>query len=374
MAAVRSTIAGGGRGRIVRIAGGVALALAVVLMLLWLVGVFRPKVDAGGPGAAAIERPVAGTTVAIVRTRTLARSETAVGTIEPVHRIELASRILARVLAVHASAGRRVAAGETLVELDDADLRARAAQASAAVDAAQAELDQARIEEASVRAVIERGAGTAIELERATSARRSAEAALDRAEEALAEAKIVLAYASIASPIDGVVIDKRVSAGDMVAPGQVVVALLDPSRMQLVASVRESLSRRFAVGDRVMVRVDALAHVCEGTVSEIVPESAVGSRSFQVKVTGPCPEGVHAGMFGRLAIPMGEEEVLVVPRGAVRRVGQVDLVEVAEDGLRRRRAVRVGRTIDDDVEILAGLRAGESVVAEGDGGRSGTPR
>ena len=54
---------------------------------------------------------------------------------------------------------------------------------------------------------------------------------------------------------------------------QVVVTLLDPTRMQLVASVRESLSRRLAVGGTVSVRVDVLDHPCSGTVSEIVPGS-----------------------------------------------------------------------------------------------------
>ena len=55
--------------------------------------------------------------------------------------------------------------------------------------------------------------------------------------------------------------------------------------------------------------------------------SRVGQPAFQVKVTGPCPEGVYSGMFGRILIPLDEEQVLVVPREAVQSVGQLDLVE-----------------------------------------------
>jgi multidrug efflux pump subunit AcrA (membrane-fusion protein) len=67
-------------------------------------------------------------------------------------------------------------------------------------------------------------------------------------------------------------------------------------------------------------------------------------------------------MFGRILIPLEEEEVLVVPRRAVRKVGQLELVDVAERGTASRRAIRTGRTLGDDVEVLSGLREGEQVV------------
>jgi RND family efflux transporter MFP subunit len=200
------------------------------------------------------------------------------------------------------------------------------------------------------------------------NALKGAEANLARTRQALEEAQTILEYATIRSPIDGTVVDKRVNAGDTVSPGQVVVTVLDPRRMQLVASVRESLSRSLTVGGQVSVKVDVLDHACSGTVSEIVPESESASRTFQVKVTGPCPEGVYAGMFGRLSIPVGEETVLLIPREAVRTIGQMDVVDVAVDGVRQRRAVRLGRTIDGQFEVLSGLIAGEKVVVDAQAG------
>jgi multidrug efflux pump subunit AcrA (membrane-fusion protein) len=67
-------------------------------------------------------------------------------------------------------------------------------------------------------------------------------------------------------------------------------------------------------------------------------------------------------MFGRIIIPLDEEDVLVIPQAAVRRIGQIELVDVVEDGQLRRRAIRTGRTIGGDIEILSGLRAGERVA------------
>ena len=147
--------------------------------------------------------------------------------------------------------------------------------------------------------------------------------------------------------------------------------------MQLVAR-RESLTHRLAVGQDIDVYVDAIGKTCTGSISEIVPEAESTSRTFSVKVTGPCPVGVYSGMFGRLLIPLDEQEVLLIPRAAVSRIGQLDLVEVAlqDQSLTERevvlkgrpverRAVQLGRTYGDEVEVLSGLRAGELVALQG---------
>lgn len=341
--------------------------VGVVLLMLWLVGAFRPKVGAGGVEAA--PRAVGTAPVVELEAVEVPREEHAVGSIQPVHRVEVASRLMARAVEVNVAAGTRVREGEVLVRLEDTDLRSRAAQADAGVAQAGAALDQARVEASRIQAAASRNAAAAIEVDRATNALKGAEAALVRAEQARDEARAVLEYATIRSPIAGTVVDKRINSGDMVSPGQVVVTMLDPDRMQLVASVPESLSRRLSVGHEVRVRVDAIEHACTGVVSEIVPESEGTSRSFQVKVTGPCPEGIYAGMFGRLAIPVEPERLLLVPRSAIRVVGQLELVDVVQGERRVRRAIRTGREIDGRVEVLSGLSAGERVVADAREGR-----
>ena len=68
-------------------------------------------------------------------------------------------------------------------------------------------------------------------------------------------------------------------------------------------------------------------------------------------------------MFGRLMLPLEDEEILVVPATAVQRVGQLTMVEVVQDKRVSRRNVRLGRTLDSVVEVLSGLTAGEVVVA-----------
>ena len=172
----------------------------------------------------------------------------------------------------------------------------------------------------------------------------------------------LLEYATILAPMDGTVVDKKVDVGDTAMPGQVLATLYDPKRMQLVASVRETNAYRLKVGQQLGVRLDVLDKVCAATISEIVPEAQAASRSFQVKVTGPCPEGIYTGMFGRLLIPLDDEEILVIPQRAVQKVGQLEMVDVSVEGEIRRRAIRTGRIIDGDCEVLSGLVPGEKVV------------
>jgi RND family efflux transporter MFP subunit len=276
--------------------------------------------------------------------------------------VAVASKILAKVVAVNFKAGDRVTKDEVLIKLDETDLKARLEQVKATVTAARAARDQAKVEDDRTQALFKQGSAARIEKDRVETAFKAAEANLLQAEEALKEAQAVLDYATIRAGINGVVVDKRVDVGDMISPGQVLLNLYDPTRMQMVASVRESLASRLKVGQSIEVTVPAVGHPCQGLVSEIVPQAESASRTFLVKVSGPCPPGVISGMFGRLSIPLDEEEVVVVPREAVRRVGQIDVVDVADGGVLQRRAVQLGRTFDGKVEVLSGLRAGEQVA------------
>ncbi len=334
----------------------------VVLMLLWLAGRFSPKVGTdvkAGVGEASPGRHGRTVKAGVLK---IPMSESAVGTIRAVHETTIASRILARVVEVNLKAGQAVQAGQVLVRLDDADLRARLQQAKAGVVSAEAAHAQAVIDEQRLRDVVKTGAASRVEYDRAALALKSTEAEVARFRATVEEVEAALAHATVRSPMDGIVIDKKVDVGDTVMPGQVLVSLFDPKRMQLIASVRESLAHRLAVGQRIGVKIDLLDKLCEGTISEIVPEAQSASRSFQVKVTGPCPAGIYTGMFGRILIPLDEEEVLVIPRQAVRQVGQLELVEVVGGGRGGSRAVRIGRSFGGDVEVLSGLRAGEEVV------------
>lgn len=333
----------------------------IVVLLVWLAGGFHEKIQpaptqvGGGPLGTASTVTVESISVPL--------SEDAVGTVQAVHETEVGAKIMARVLAVHFQAGQHVEEDQVLLELEGGELQARLSQAQAAVDAAKAALDQAQTNYDRIVRLREKDAASELEFTTATNELNAARANHEQAQSVLREAETMLGYATIRSPLSGVVIDKAVDVGDMVTPGQTLLRLYD--QLQLVATVRESLATSLQVGQQLPVTLEALSLRCQSTISEIVPEADVLSRAFHVKVTGPCPAGVIPGMFGRLHIPLGQREELRIPRSAVRRVGQIAYVyRVVGDNRVERAFIQIASEHDDQVAVASGLSAEDRIVAD----------
>ncbi len=246
-------------------------AAGVVVLLLWLAGKFTAKVPAASASESPQTRPVSGQIVKAWM-QTVPMSESAVGTIRAVHETSIASRILARVVEVNLKAGQAVTANQVLVRLDDVDFKARLQQARAALAAAEAAYGQAVIDEGRLREMAKTGAASRQEDDKAALSLKSTAADVTRFKESINEVQAMLDYATIKSPMDGIVIDKKVDVGDTVMPGQVLLTMFNPSKMQLIASVRESLAHKLEIGQTIGVKIDLLNKLCSGTISEIVPE------------------------------------------------------------------------------------------------------
>jgi len=335
----------------------------IVVLMQVLAGYWKPKIKRRAEAGYGATKRLAGDSpwdeVKLIR---LPREESAVGTIRPVYEAVVASKILARVEEVRVKAGQDVKQGDVLVVLDKADLQSKIEQAQATEKSARAKYEQAVLEQGRAARLRARESITQSELDLANTALATAKADLDRLQRAVEETHILEDYATVRAPISGRVVDKKVNVGDTVSQGQPLLSMYDPSQMQLVATVRETLALRLKAGQELTAQIDTFGYTCRATISEIVPEAQAESRSFQVKVTGPCPPNIYSGMFGRIFIPLEEEEVLVVPADAVRKVGQLDEVDIVKDGVLHRRAVQLGRRLNLGREVLSGLSAGEHVL------------
>ena len=336
----------------------------MVLLLAWLMGAFRPRVVPGEEPARRAKVDLAATVV--VEAREEPQSESAVGTIRAVRETSVAARILGRVKALAIErAGQPVQQGQVIAELFAEDLQAAVEQARAALLASETRRDKARIDLDRTTDLVQKGVAAQDRLDADSAAFRAADAQVEQSKQALAGAESALSFATVKAPIDGIVVDKKVQVGDVVQPGQAICSLYDPTRLQLVAIVREELAGKLQPGQQVDVGIDALGKQCRGTVAEIVPEASAASRSFEVKVTGPCQPGIVTGMFGRLDVPLGVRRTLRVPERAIVRAGQLDFVyAVGPDGTTARRYVRLGAATAAGVEALSGVVDGERIVAD----------
>lgn len=343
--------------------------LGVAVLLLAFAGVFHRKVPMQAtPSPSTVP---AGAFIVTVKKVTQPRFESAIGTIRPVREASIASKVLARVVEVTVTAGQTVRQGEVLVRLNDEEQQARMRQAEADRDLRSAEFELARIDFDRAMQLVRSQSLSQAELDVVRTKLQTTQANLDRSNRAIEESKVFLDYATIVAPFDGKVIEKSVQPGDTVTPGQPMLTLYDPSQMQLVANVRESLAMKLHPGQQLNAEIETLGLRCFATVSEVVPKADASSRSFEVKVTGPCPEGVYSGMFGRLLLPLENEEVLLIPKAAVHRVGQLTFVKALNDERWLRRSIQLGREFQDQIEVLSGLREGEQImltVAQTSGG------
>ena len=271
-----------------------------------------------------------------------------VGSTASEEKINLSARIPAYVSEIFASAGDRVKKGQVLMTLDDRDIKQKLAAAESQLSLAQTEYDRAK-------QLFERQATT-------EQAMTAAESMLAGARAQVEEVKVMLTYAQVTSPIDGVVTDRRIEAGDLANPGMPLLAVYDPARMRLEAAIPVRLIDRLQLGQTVDVTLDRPAGVVKGTVAEIVSEVDASSRTQIVKVKLDKAEGVLPGTFGRLWVESDARDAILVPASAVSRIGQLAFVQVVRDGRGLRRLVQVGAAQGDQVEILSGLSDGDVIL------------
>jgi len=334
----------------------------IIVMLLWLAGVFSPKINFKNikitEGQAYSGRTAKAFFISVPIT------ETASGTVQAVHETTIASKLTARVTGVYVKAGEYVKKDQILVRLDETELVSKLQQAKAQLDLSEAAQKQAQSDYDRYSKLYKTNATSRQDFENAQTRLRTTEAEINKANGMVSEIESLVRYANIVSPIDGVIVDKEVDAGDTVLPGQVLLKLYDNKAMQLIANVRESLANKLTPGQDIGVKIDALDKICLGKVSEVVPEANSANRTFQVKVVGPCPRGIYSGMFGRIIIPLGKENILVIPKSAVIKAGQLELAAVVENGVLSKRYIRTGRHFGDNIEVLSGMKEGESVALQ----------
>jgi RND family efflux transporter MFP subunit len=281
------------------------------------------------------------------------------GQVAAVYQATLSSRIQGTIDRLLAREGTQVSKGQTLVELDNRDVRADLARVQAEVENTKAQLDR-------MTALYDRDAVSKQEMENAIRAYKVAEA---NRKTVLAQ----LSYTVVKAPFDGVITEKKVEAGELASPGQPLLKMEDPRWLRLEATVAEGDLKSVSRGDRIPVTIDALGgQVLTGVVSHILPAGDPRTHTFTVKVDLPPTPGLKSGMFGRLHLEKGTSETILLPASALVERGELTSVfVVGSDQIARLRWVKAGRRFANQVEVLSGMNVGERVLLEGARGVEG---
>ncbi len=356
----------------------------LLILLLLLIGC-REKESSFSP----VQRPlVTGVTVVRISPSLIDSFYETSGTVKAGTVSVISSRTVGTVVALKAREGDRVKAGDPLVVLDERELTEKVSQAEAAARESLKALESAEQNKSLAEVTYRRYKNlyaemviTQQEMDQIENQMKLAEAEYGRIKETVTrtgaaadEAKIYRGYSRIKAPVSGVITEKKIDPGNLALPGMPLLTIEDQSQLKVEAYVNERLAPKLKKGAPVYILLETTGQRIPAAIGEIIPAIDPASRTFLIKIPLKDP-GLKSGLYCRVQIPEGKQEILLVPKRAVVERGQLTGVFVVDDQkVMTFRLVRTGKDYGDRVEILSGLKGQEQVAIEGleralDGGR-----
>ena len=288
-------------------------------------------------------------------TGSIARSVTVSGVVEPLRTVAVNSQLAGAVLSVRVEEGTVVRAGDTLAELDGRELQAQLAAADASFQVAEAAFQRAQ--QLRDRQII-----TLPEYEQQRTAYAAATATRD-------QLRTRIGYTHVLAPVDGVITEKRVEAGDAVGTQTRLFSIAEIATLVVRVGVSELDVVELKNGDPVRVDLDAFPdRVVSGHIRRIFPAADPTTRLVPVEVALAAGAGsfVRPGFLARTTFALNARHgVLLVPQAALVGGSSSQAVFVIDQGSAVRRTVETGLTSEGSVEVVSGLSQGESVVTLG---------
>ena len=348
---------------------------------------------AGPSGIAAVR-------TAVARETTVAPADTAVlnasGYVAARRRATVSSKVTGKLIAVAVEEGMAVREGQVLARLDDSTVRSQLALAEARLGASrqataeqEVRLREAELTLARTRRLVEEGVVGAADLDADTAEVDSlaARIALSQGQVVVAEREIDVYRTQlddmvIRAPFDGVAISKDAEEGEMISPVSAgggftrtgVSTLVDMASLEIEVDVNESYINRVRDGQRIVANLDAYPDWdIPGAVITTVPAADRQRATVLVRIAfDELDPRILPDMGVSVAFledappePRAGTTRLLIPAGAARSRDGRDILYVVRGDLLERRAVRLGTTVGNQVEIVAGLTAGERVVVDG---------
>jgi len=277
-----------------------------------------------------------------------------------------------RIIDIPRAEGERVAKGDVVVRFEIPSLTADVQRQAAEVQRAQAALATAKANQVRQQQLFDRGIAARKDVEDADRMVADAEAAVGQAEASRAAAITAASRATVRAAFNGVIAKRFHNPGDLVEPAasDPVLRLIDPRRLEVVASVPLSEAPRVVIGAGGWMKavVTGSADLALKVVSRPA-QVEQGTATIPVRLAFAAPQTLSAGTPAQVDIDAEQHtNVVLVPAAAIVREGEETAVFVAMGGKAQRRPVKVGLTDGSEAEIASGVKAGEMVIVEGQAG------
>jgi len=295
------------------------------------------------------------------------------GAVEAVRQSVVASQVSGRITERAVRAGDTVVAGQILVKIDPSLASQQAAASDAQVSQARALLENAQGEFQRSKSLFERKYLSQAAMERAEAQFKAASAQADTMTAQARAAGTQAAFYTIRAPYSGRVTEVNIELGDMAMPGRVLFALFEPGAMRVSATVPESVVPRLGRDAEIRVELPGASEAARWLSARtftLLPGFDITSHNAIIRIALPAGSAVTPGQFARVQLPLSagtasDATRLKIPLRAVLVRSEVTAVYVVDpQGHARLRQVRLGREQAGQVEVLAGLGAGERIAID----------
>ncbi len=287
------------------------------------------------------------------------------GVVDAVHKATLSAQTGGRVVELPYDVNDYVEVGDVIVRFTDVEQQSGRRQAQAAMRAAEAGDREAQLGFDRAQELIAKKLIAQSVFDQALARRDATRAALEAARAGVREAGEQVDYTVIRAPYSGILTERHVEVGETVRPGQPLVSGLSLAQLRVTVdipqgdleAVREQGKAAILLDDG--RRIDALRVV-------VFPYADAKTHTFQVRLELPEAEtGLHPGMTVKAAFATGDAQRILLPRSALVRRSEITAVYVVDAANRvALRQLRIGRGYGDQIEILAGLQAGERFAVD----------
>lgn len=315
-------------------------------------------------------------------------SVTATGTIEPVTSVTVGTQVSGIVSKLYVDYNSIVKAGDVIAELDRTNLMSELSSAKASLNSAQSELDYQKANHERYKTLHEKGLISANEYEQVRLSFIKAQQTLTNHKENVKKAQTNLGYATITSPIDGVVLSKAVEEGQTVASSFNTPTLFtiakDLTDMRVIANVDEADIGEVKEGQRVTFTVDAFPEdTFQGFVSQVRQEAAAESNvvTYEVVISAPNEDlKLKPGLTANVNIfTLEMKDILTIPNKALRftpneaMLSEGETIQnaegktkvwVKEGSVLKAIPVKTGMTNGTLTQVLEGLAPGTEIITE----------
>ncbi|MCF0205047.1 MAG: efflux RND transporter periplasmic adaptor subunit [Muribaculaceae bacterium] len=351
-------------------------ALAIVTVVAWWLsgGKKESQIDF-------VQQPVA--------KANLQNSITATGTIEPVTSVTVGTQVSGIVSKLYVDYNSEVKKGQVIAELDRTNLISELNNAKASQSSAQSSLDYETSNFNRYKTLYDKGLVSAYEFENAKLSYEKAKQTVLQAKEQVQKAQTNLGYATITSPIDGVVLSKAVEEGQTVAASfntpELFTIAQDLTDMRVIANIDEADIGSVKEGQRASFTVDAFPNdVFNGQVTQVRQEATTTNNvvTYEVVISAPNHDlKLKPGLTANITVYTHElKDVVCVPNKALRvlptqqTIGKRKLVDcegknkvwtITDNGTTVKAiAVQTGMSDGVNTEIISGVKEGQQVIVE----------